>query len=215
MLLKAAWAGWHDIAVEMRFEKMKSNFAQMKNRGQESSRRMLQMMLGSQGELVVKSTFTGWHEYTNVQKQQREIDRVKDGMKKDSTHKMLTMLVGAQDDVLKKVTFAGWKEYIAELRQQRAAAEIQRSLREKGAESSKRMLGMLLGSQAEALIKATFASWVDVVVTGKMERLREASSKMRNKEQESQRRMLSMLAGSQGSLVLKTSFSAWSECIYE
>merc|ERR1712137_211845 len=84
-----------------------------------------------------------------------------------------------------------------------------------GAESSKRMLCMLLDSQAEVVVKATFATWRDFVVAAKLDRIREASSKMRSKEQESQRRMLSMLVGSQGSLLLKTSFSALSECIYE
>merc|ERR1712007_266903 len=84
-----------------------------------------------------------------------------------------------------------------------------------GAESSKRMLGMLLGSQAETLMKATFASWQEAVVSAKINRMREAASKTRSKEQESQRRMLAMLMGSQESLLTKSAFSAWSECIYQ
>merc|ERR1712007_64988 len=93
--------------------------------------------------------------------------------------------------------------------------QMQQDMRAKGAESSKRMLGMLLGSQAETMMKASFASWQEAVVSMRMERIRDAASRMRSKEQESQRRLLTMLMGSQDSLLVKTSFSAWSECIYQ
>merc|ERR1712007_99316 len=77
------------------------------------------------------------------------------------------------------------------------------------------MLGMLMGAQAETMIKATFAGWSEYVVHTKMERLKEQSMKMRTKEDESRRRMLLMLAGSQGNLLVKTTFSAWSECVHQ
>merc|ERR1712063_184396 len=125
------------------------------------------------------------------------------------------MLMGSQEEVLKKAAFAGWHEHVADVKQQAKVAQMQQDMRAKGAESSKRMLGMLLGSQAETLMKASFAAWQERVITMKMERIREASSKMRSKEQESQRRMLTMLMVSQDSLLVKTSFSGWSECIYQ
>merc|ERR1712206_73077 len=95
-----------------------------------------------------------------------------------------------------------------------AMRKMQQGMKAKGAESSKRMLGMLMGAQAETLIKATFAGWLEYVVHTKMERLKEHSMKMRSKEDESRRRMLVMLTGSQGNLLVKTTFSAWSECVH-
>merc|ERR1712007_83177 len=99
VVVKASFTAWHELAVEIRFEKMRENFAEMKNRGNESSRRMLQMMLGSQGELVLKSTFTAWKDALSVLKQEREIESVKRKMKangEERTKRMLAMLMGSQ-----------------------------------------------------------------------------------------------------------------------
>merc|ERR1711981_1066822 len=125
-----------------------------------------------------KAMFTGWHELLVAAKQQREIDRVKRGMKakgSESTKRMLGMLMGSQMDAVKKSTFAGWWEYVHEEKQHDAMRKMQQGMKAKGAESSKRMLGMLMGAQAETLIKATFAGWSEYVVHTKMERLKEHS----------------------------------------
>merc|ERR1712137_969449 len=178
----------------------------------------LAMLLGSQAELMQKAMFTGWHELVAVIKRAREVDRIKAGMKAkgdESTKRMLAMLMGSQQDVLKKASFAGWWEHVAEIKKENAVKQMQQDMRAKGAESSKRMLGMLIGAQAETLMKMTFACWSDWVVSVRIERMREQSSKARSKEQESQRRMLSMLMGSQGALLVRTSFSGWSELAYQ
>merc|ERR1712107_678945 len=93
--------------------------------------------------------------------------------------------------------------------------KLQQSMRAKGAESNKRMLGMLLGAQAETLVKASFAGWSELVYHAKMDRLREDKLKMRSKEDESRRRMLGMLVGSQSNLVMKIAFTGWSDTHYE
>merc|ERR1712137_816222 len=77
-----------------------------------------------------------------------------------------------------------------------------RQMRAKGNESSQRMLGMLLGSQAEVLVKAAFTAMRDVVSEARMQ-------KIRAKGDASSRRMLTMLLGSQSELLVKTMFSAW------
>merc|ERR1712137_1180891 len=196
----------------------RENMSHMRSKGEEGTRRMLAMLLGSQGELMQKAMFTAWREMIALMKQEREVDRIKAGMKakgEESTKRMLAMLMGSQDEVVKKAAFAGWRELVVEVKQQSKVLQMQQDMRAKGAESSKRMLGMLLGAQAETLLKASFASWQEAVVSMKMDRIRDAASRMRSKEQESQRRMLTMLMGSQDSLLVKTSFSGWSECIYQ
>merc|ERR1712137_1340026 len=196
----------------------RENMSHMRSKGEEGTRRMLAILLGSQGELMQKAMFTAWREMIALMKQEREVDRIKAGMKakgEESTKRMLAMLMGSQDEVVKKAAFAGWRELVVEVKQQSRVLQMQQDMRAKGAESSKRMLGMLLGSQAETVMKASFASWQETMFTMKMERIREAASRTRSKEQESQRRMLTMLMGSQDSLLVKTSFSGWSECIYQ
>merc|ERR1711939_1211745 len=115
------------------------------------------------------------------------------GKGSESSKRMLAMLMGSQMDALKKSTFAGWWEHVHEEKQHDAMRKMQQGMKAKGAESSKRMLGMLMGAQAETMIKATFAGWSEYVVHTKMDRLKEQSMKMRNKEDESRRRMLMML----------------------
>merc|ERR1712007_97599 len=187
VIIKAAFAGWHDAAVDAHFARMKD---QMKAKGDEGTRRMLAMLLGSQAELLQKAMFTGWRDLLMDMKRQREVDKVKAGMKAkgdESTKRMLTMLMGSQMDVLKKVAFAGWWEHLVEEKQHNAMREMQQSMKAKGAESTKRMLGMLLGAQEETLVKASFAGWQDLTVESKIQKIREENSKRSSKEHESQR----------------------------
>merc|ERR1712137_502797 len=107
-------------------------------------------------------------------KRGREVDRMRAGMKakgEESTKRMLAMLMGSQEEVVKKAAFAGWHEHVVEQKRKSKVAQMQQDLRAKGAESSKRMLGMLLGSQAETVMKATFASWQEAVVAAKINRM--------------------------------------------
>merc|ERR1712137_457610 len=185
VLVKASFSGWHEIAVESHIARMRDDLAHMKSKKQEGTQRMLAMLLGSQAELMQKAMFTGWHELVAVLKKDRETERMKAAMKSkgdESTKRMLAMLMGSQMDVLKKASFAGWWEHVVEEKQHNKMRELQQSMRAKGAESNKRMLGMLLGAQAETLLKASFAGWSELHVAAKMERMREDKLKMRSKE---------------------------------
>merc|ERR1712007_168401 len=197
---KGAFASWRELTSESGTLRMRS---ELKSKKDEGSRRLLGMLLGSQAELLEKASFTAWHEILIALKQQREIDRVKQGMKakgSESTKRMLAMMMGGQMDALKRSSFSGWWEHVHEEKQHNAMRKMQQDMKAKGAESSKRMLGMLMGAQAETLMKASFAGWQEIVYSGKMQKLKEQSMKMRSKEDESRRRMLTMLMGSQGSL---------------
>merc|ERR1712045_934363 len=102
------------------------------------------MLLGSQAELMQKAMFTGWHELVSILKNDREVERIKAGMKAkgdESTKRMLGMLMGSQEEVVKKAAFAGWWELVVEEKQHNEMRKLQQSMRAKGAESNKRMLG--------------------------------------------------------------------------
>merc|ERR1712007_202298 len=120
VIIKAAFAGWHDAAVDAHFARMKD---QMKAKGDEGTRRMLAMLLGSQAELLQKAMFTAWRDMLVDMKRAREVDKMRAGMKakgEESTKRMLAMLMGSQEDVMKKAAFAGWHEHILEKKQQSA-----------------------------------------------------------------------------------------------
>merc|ERR1712107_166644 len=172
--------------------------------------------MGSQSELLEKGSFTAWHELTSVMKQQRELEQLRSGMKKkgaESTKRMLAMLMGAQEEVVKKAAFAGWRDHVLEVKNEHALHQMQQDMRAKGGESSKRMLGMLMGSQAEVLKKAAFAGWWDYVIAERINKIREENRKTRSKEDESRRRMLVMLLGSQNSMMVKAAFGGWQELV--
>merc|ERR1711861_69817 len=117
---------------------------------------------------------------------------------------------GSQDETLKKAVFSGWHDHFAELKQQSKVAQMQQDMRAKGAESSKRMLGMLLGAQSETLLKASFSAWSECVY--ELRQLREVEHmrrNMRSKGDESAKRMLGMLMSSQADVLMKAAFTSW------
>merc|ERR1712137_1175015 len=219
LLVKSIFSAWSELVTEARKEReMEEMKRSMKAKGAEHTKRMLGMLIGSQDQTLLKMVLSGWQEILAEIKKTRETERVKAAMKakgEESTKRMLAMLMGSQMDVMKKAAFSGWWEHVAEEKQHNAMRELQQNMRAKGAESNKRMLGMLLGAQAETLLKASFAGWSELHVAAKMERMREDKLKMRSKEDESRRRMLGMLVGSQSSLIMKMAFAGWSDSHYE
>merc|ERR1712137_810393 len=103
-------------------------------KGQEGTKRMLGMLLGSQAELMEKASSSAWHELISVLKKDREVERMKAGLKskgEESTKRMLAMLMGSQEEVLKKAAYAGWHEYVVE-EKQHEMRKLQQSMRAKG-----------------------------------------------------------------------------------
>merc|ERR1712063_70363 len=162
LVMKMAFTGWSDTHYEAKklreVEKMRR---EMRSKGDESTKRMLGMLMSSQGEALLKAVFSSWHE-TAVES---HITRMRDDMahmkskKEQGTQKMLAMLLGSQAELMQKAMFTAWHELVAVMKKDRETERMKAAMKAKGDESSKRMLGMLLGSQAETLMKATFAAW--------------------------------------------------------
>merc|ERR1712137_1008827 len=173
-------------------------------------------MGGAQKETLLKAAFAGWQELVYSAKMQRLKDQsMKMRSKEDeSRRRMLTMLMGSQDSLLVKTTFSGWAEMAYQARQKREVEQMRKNMRSKGDESTKRMLGMLMGSQAETLMKAVFSAWRECAVESHFARMKADLSHMKSKGQEGSKRMLSMLMGSQGELMQKASFTAWHELAF-
>merc|ERR1712107_633508 len=190
-LLAAVLAGWHEHIKELIKERELNNMkANMRAKGEKGMKRMLGMLMGAQGETLLKSVWFGWHEHTANMKKERESEKFRAEMKEkgaESTRRMLAMLMGSQADALKKGVFVGWREHVLELKQHAKMDKLQQQMKAKGGETSKRMLGMLMGAQSEVLVKAAFAGWVENHNNAKIEKIREANLQNKGKEQERQR----------------------------
>merc|ERR1712137_1010945 len=202
-LLKASFAGWAELHVAAKIERMREDKMKMRSKEDESRRRMLGMLVGSQSSLIMKMAFTGWNDSHYEAKKLREVERMRREMKSkgdESTKRMLGMLMGAQAEVLVKAAFAGWHNLSVDAH----FARMRDQMKAKGEEGTRRMLAMLLGSQAELMQKAMFTGWRDLLI--EMKRAREVDrikAGMKAKGDESTKRMLAMLMGSQMDVLKK------------
>merc|ERR1712206_65546 len=216
VLKKAAYAGWHEYVVEEKqHEEMRKLQQSMRAKGAESNKRMLGMLLGAQAETLVKASFAGWSELVYHAKMDRlRDDKLKMRSKEDeSRRRMLGMLVGSQSNLVMKIAFTGWSDSHYEAKKLREVERMRRDMKSKGDESTKRMLGMLMSSQGEALLKAVLSSWHETAVASHIARMKDDLSHLKSKKEEGTKRMLGMLLGSQAELMEKASFTAWHELV--
>merc|ERR1712064_22911 len=115
----------------------------------------------------------------------------------------LGMLVGSQSNLIMKIAFSGWSDSHFETKKLREVEKMRRQMKSKGDESTKRMLGMLMSSQGEALLKAVLSGWHETAVASHIARMRDDLSHLKSKKEEGTKRMLGMLLGSQAGLMEK------------
>merc|ERR1712137_719559 len=152
--------------------------------GAESNKRMLGMLLGAQAETLLKASFAGWAELHVAAKIERmREDKMKMRSKEDEgRRRMLGMLLGSQSSLIMKMAFTGWSDSHYEAKKLREVERMRREMRSKGDESTKRMLGMLMSSQGEALLKAVFSSWHETAVESHIARMRDDMAHMKSKK---------------------------------
>merc|ERR1712137_1052117 len=218
VLKKASFAGWWEHVAEIKKENAVKQMQQdMRAKGAESSKRMLGMLLGAQQETLLKVSVAGWHDVAHAVRVEKSRQEVR-SKEQEKQRRMLALLVGSQGSLMLKTSFSAWSECVYERRKQRDVEEMRRNMKSKGDESTKRMLGMLMHSQGEVLLKAAFAGWRETTVESKTERMREELrgnlSQMKERREEGSRRMLRMLLGSQNELIMKAVFTGWSEEVH-
>merc|ERR1712137_1063781 len=159
LLLKSSFSAWSECiytARQMRAtEKMRRD---MKSKGDESTKRMLGMLMNSQAETLLKGAFASWHELTNESRTQRMRAELK-SKRDEGSRRMLGMLLGSQAELMQKAMFTEWHEILVALKQQREIDRVKQGMKAKGSESTKRMLAMMMGSQLDALKKAALSGW--------------------------------------------------------
>merc|ERR1712130_936404 len=128
--------------------------------------------------------FAGWSELVYHTK----MDRLREGKLKmrskedESRRRMLGMLVGSQSNLVMKIAFTGWNDTHYEAKKLREVEQMRRSMKSKGDESTKRMLGMLMSSHGEALFKAVLSGWHETAVASHIARMRDDLSHLKSKK---------------------------------
>lgn len=195
VLLKAGFAGWREVTLESRPQYVQN--LQMTVKRRDSSSRMSRMSLALRGGDVSEATYKNkinareQETQTESLKQQNDIFQMQRNFRAkgaESSSRMLGMWLGSQAKGLSRITFAAWRDHttVTKLNRmcQTEAVQIRSVMRSKGGESAKRMLGILMGGQAELFFKATFAAWRNAVVHERMKRMEDDFSYLMVKRQE-------------------------------
>merc|ERR550537_1276659 len=179
------------------------------------AKRMLGMVMSTEGAALHKAAFTGWREFVVEEKQQKAIDKVRQEMKnkKNGNNKqLLGMLMGSQQSVVLRGSFSVWREHAEDARRAHIKYEMLR-IRDKNFETKRRTCAALMGSQGTLMLKAAFSAWQEQVAKLKQEKaLGEMKAGMKA---QNTKRMLTMLMGSQKEVICKAAFSGWKEAVVE
>jgi len=226
LMLKVAFVGWRDDVIELRqeeeFQRMARENRNLMTKSEQGALRMLVMLMGSQEDLMVTTIFNVWRDdVINARLEGRvfkEVEALQLKLKAhgaEHTKRFLGMLMGGQATLLKKSMYAAWVDLLKEQKEQKKILRIKQAMSNKGGESAKRMLRMLMDSQDSMLLKSSFAGFRDLVSDLRVARLREDQAAMMTRADRSTRRMLTMLMGNQDDLMVKTIFSVWTEVCLE
>merc|ERR1712007_255323 len=183
VLVRMVFAGWFEIMKQIKSQRdVDRSNSQMKQKEDKTSRRMLRMMMGSQG--TMKGAFTGWRDLVKEEANHRKMVEMQKQMKAkgvEGMKRMLGNLLTTQASALMRATFVGWAEIYGNAKALQMREQYG-SMKSKGAESSRRMLGMLLGSQNGALLKACFSVWHELITKLRQEReLEQLQASMKSK----------------------------------
>merc|ERR1712137_159862 len=128
----------------------------------------------------------------------RENNLKNKGKEQERQKRMLSMLLGSQASLVVKSTFSAWQEMLYNLKKERELERIKFAMNSKNDAHTKKMLGLLMGSQVELLVKSIFSAWSELVTEARKEReMEEMKRSMKAKGAEHTKRMLGMLIGSQ------------------
>merc|ERR1711871_1679175 len=82
LMQKAMFTAWHELIALIKQQREVDNMrAGMKAKGEESTKRMLAMLMGSQEEVIKKAAFAGWHEHILERKQQSAVLQMQQDMR--------------------------------------------------------------------------------------------------------------------------------------
>merc|ERR1719160_2187600 len=110
--------------------------------------------------------------------------------------------MGGQANMVLKSVVTGWCELVATLRQERIMEKLKEenlAYKAKSDESMRRAMSMMMGGQANMVLKSVVTGWCELLATLRqeriMEKLKEENLAYKAKSDESMRRAMSMMMG--------------------
>merc|ERR1711945_80114 len=98
---------------------------QLKMKSTDESRRFITQLFGAQGWMLLKASFTAWHELemrTTMQNERVELTRLRNmlgtvkGRKNESSERMVLKMIGSEAKGLLKAVIGAWRELFSEFR---------------------------------------------------------------------------------------------------
>merc|ERR1711945_17422 len=98
---------------------------QLKMKSTDESRRFITQLFGAQGWMLLKASFTAWHELemrTTMQNERVELTRLRNmlgnvkGRKNASSERLVVKMIGSESKGLLKVVIGAWRELFSEFR---------------------------------------------------------------------------------------------------
>merc|ERR1712137_1284587 len=228
-VLKVTFSNWRELAVETKREAEIDQFVTaMGAKNEATSKRMLAMLMHSQGETMSKAVFSSWHDWVRDVQQQRLATQTREmqanlkNKKDEGARRMLQMLMGSQSQLLLKSTFSGWRDIrnstvkASELEKLRA---MHLQMKMKVSVKSKTLITKMFSSQLSLVMLNIFVNWHGMIKelkrTNELVRLREANMVNELKTKTCAKKAFAALAGTKTDILLKTVYAAWRECFRE
>merc|ERR1719161_2324195 len=132
------------------------------------------MMMGGQASLVLREAFAGWVQVLSQLKQERMREELLQLKLKcgESVRQKLGIMVGGQASLVLKSTVTGWRELVATLRQERIMEKLKEenlAYKAKSDESMRRAMSMMMGGQANMVLKSVVTGWCELLATLRQE----------------------------------------------
>merc|ERR1712137_1056124 len=228
-VLKVTFSNWRELTVETKREAEIDQFVTaMGAKNEATSKRMLAMLMHSQGETMSKAVFSSWHDWVRDVQQQRLATQTREmqanlkNKKDEGARRMLQMLMGSQSQLLLKSTFSGCRDIrnstvkASELEKLRA---MHLQMKMKVGVKSKTLITKMFSSQLSLVMLNIFVNWHGMIKelkrTNELVRLREANMVNELKTKTCAKKAFAALAGTKTDILLKTVYAAWRECFRE
>ena len=153
------------MLARLKQERFQEEFLRWRMSSDESKKRALGMLTGSQASLVIKEAFAGWRELLLLLRQEsmREVqERMREEFLRlkmqsgDAVKRSMMAMMGGQSDLLLKNVVTNWRDELVALRQERMVERLkEENLRLKGKsdESLRITISMMVGAVASLASK--------------------------------------------------------------
>lgn len=182
VVLKTTFIRWRDDVREIAKARIATQSREMQHslrkKGEESSKRMLAMLLGSQEGMLLKTTFSAWRDSRLSTVQTGKLEYLREVHLKyrmqtvQKSKTMLQKLFGSQGHLITLSSFTMWRDMIKELKKENELVRLKEAnmaARLKSAHCAKKAFAALAGTKIDIIIKTVFAAWREMFLEMQLE----------------------------------------------